>query len=362
MQWNLHDDTGKVPLTTPPVHVVRGSDPVLVADALRRLVDDLVGAEDRSLVVDEISGDAYDLGTVVDAASTPPLFGDRRVVVALGAGRFSKADDVAPLVAYLAAPMATSAIVLVWELAPGQQRLAAVPKKLTEALDAGGGRIISTDPGTSRDAREAWWDDVFSRSPVRLTRAATALVRERAGEDISTVPGLLRLLEGAYGPGVELDVDSVEPFLGRAGGVPPWELTDAIDRGDTAVALDALHRMSDAGGRHPLQIMATLTSHCLRIARLSGADVRGERDAANLLGIKGSTFPAKKALASARTLGPDNVKRAIAFCAEADLQLRGGSVAWPGELVLEVLVARLCRLARGAGRRNVGRGAVSSRR
>ncbi len=334
-----------------PIHLVRGGDPVLVADATGELVDELLGDADRGFALDEFTGEDYDLGAVVDAASTPPLFGDRRVVVARGCGRFTKKDDVAPIVAYLAAPMETSAIVLVWEQAAGQQRLGAVPKSLSAAVSSAGGTVRNVDPGSSRGARDEWWTTVFDEAAVRLDRDARQMIRDRAGEDLSTVPALLRLLSNAFGADTPLDAATVEPFLGAAGGVPPWELTDAIGRGDTAAALDALHRMAGAGERHPLQIMATLSSNQLRIARLSGADVRGERAAADLLGMKGSTFPAKKALAAAKAIGPDGARRAVRLCADADLALRGGGPAWPGELVLEVLVARLCRLGRRRGAR-----------
>ena len=345
-----------------PIHVVRGSDPILVADAVRSLVDELIGTADRSLALDEFSGDDYDLGHVVDAASTPPLFGDHRVVVARGAGRFSKADDAAPLVTYLEDPMESSVIVLVWELGTGQQRLSAIPKKLTAAIEGAGGALTTTDPGSSRGAKDSWYSELFAGAGISLSRDAQRIIRDRLGEDLSGAPGILRLLEGAYGQGAKVDAAAVEPFLGQSGGVPPWELTDAIDRGDAAGALDALHRMLGAGERHPLQIMTTLTSSYLRIARLSGSGVGNEKDAAALLGMKGSTFPAKKALTTTASLGPTGAHRAIELCAEADLTLRGGGVAWDGELVLEVLVARLCRLVRGRSGRSPARGAVSSRR
>ena len=45
---------------------------------------------------------------------------------------------------------------------------------------------------------------------------------------------------------------------------------------------------------------------------------------------------------------------AIGLVADAEVALKGGS-EWAGELVLEVLVARLCRLARAsAGDRDTG--------
>ena len=40
------------------------------------------------------------------------------------------------------------------------------------------------------------------------------------------------------GEGVRLTASDVEPFLGEAGDVPPWDFTDAIDAGQTAKALD----------------------------------------------------------------------------------------------------------------------------
>lgn len=328
-----------------PVIVVRGSDPILVTDRLREVIDAVVGSEDRTLIVDEYPPESYDLGVIVDAAQTPPLFSAFRVIVARGASRFSKGEDVAPLVAYLADPLPSSSVVLVWEPVAGQARLATIPKKLNEAIALVNGEVISTDPGASRPARDEWWSTFFAQAAVQLDGRAQKRMRDSVGEDVAEAPGLMRLLSGAYGAGARLDVAAIEPFLGAGGSVPPWELTDAIDRGDTAGALDALHRMLDAGDRHPLQVMATLSSAYLRIATLQGASITSERDAAALLGIKGSTFPAKKALSTLRTLGPDGAKRAVSLCAQADLTLRGGGVSWPGKLVLEVLVARLSRLA-----------------
>ena len=99
--------------------------------------------------------------------------------------------------------------------------------------------------------------------------------------------------------------------------------------------------MLGAGGRHPFQVLATLHTHYARMLRLDGADVAGEKDAAELLGMKGSTFPAKKALGSGAAPRPRPGRRGRSTCwPQADLDLRGGK-AWPDDLVLEVLVARL---------------------
>ena len=122
----------------------------------------------------------------------------------------------------------------------------------------------------------------------------------------------------------------------------PWELTDAIDRGDTEGALEALHRMSGAGQRHPLVVMASLHRHYAAMLRLDGAPVHTEADAAAVLGTR-TTFVAGKALREARRLGREGVGRAITLLAAADQDLRGAS-ACPADVVMEILVARLSRL------------------
>ena len=43
--------------------------------------------------------------------------------------------------------------------------------------------------------------------------------------------GLLDTLASAYGPGATVTVADLEPFLGEAGSLAPWDLTDAIDAG-----------------------------------------------------------------------------------------------------------------------------------
>jgi DNA polymerase-3 subunit delta len=168
-------------------------------------------------------------------------------------------------------------------------------------------------------------------------------VQSHLGEDVSRLGALLDTLSAAYGEGARVSAEQVEPFLGRAGAVAPWELTDAIDRGDTAAALEHLHRLMGAGGRHALVIMATLHTAYSRTLRLDGAGIADERQAAAALGMTGSTFPAKKALTQSRKLGHAGIARAITLLADADLALRG-TVEWSADLVLEVLVARLSRL------------------
>ena len=320
-------------------HLITGDDESLLLTAVSELVHRLVGDGDRSLMVDEFDGEEYETRAVVDAAQTPPFLTESRVVVARGVGRFG-ADELAPLVAYVADPLPSTELVLV----AGGGRLA---KSLVDAVKKNGGDIVDTVPPTRARERSGWFEDQVTAAGLRLDQQALNLLASWLGEDAGRVQGILETLESAYGDSRILKVADVEPFLGEAGGVPPWDLTDALDRGDTTKALLLLHRMMRAGDRHPLQVMAILHNHYTKLLTLDGADAGDEASVAAVLGIKPG-FPARKALEQYRKLGNSGVVRAIGLLAQADLDLRGAK-EWPDELVMEVLVARLSRL--GSGRR-----------
>ena len=323
-----------------PIHLVKGSDPVLVGDATTTLVAGLLAGRDRTEAVDELSGDEFGLDHVAMAASSISMFGDQ-IVVARNAGRF-KVDELEPLLNYLADPNPSSTVVWVWE-APVSVEARPLPKKLADVVKGAGGTVHDTDVPVQAKQRSAWLDRRLGEMDVALTSAARAKVADRFGEDVARVTGLVAVLEGSFPSGTKLDADDIEPFLGDAGSVPPWDLTDAIDRGDVTAAVSNLQRML-RGGRHPLQVIATLQTHVERMLRLDGADVGDEQEAAALLGMKGSTYPAKKALAGSRRMGSERLRQAIVLLAEADVDLRGAS-GWPSELVMEVLVGRMARLS-----------------
>ena len=320
-----------------------------MAQAVRAAVDDLVGDGDRSLMVEEVTEERFvepgapTLAPLVTAAQTPPFLTDRRVVVGRNLTLFSKTAAVLPLIELLASPPETTDLVLVWERASTTNRMPTVPKGLTEALRSAGAETVDAAP--SGRGRKAMLEERLATAPVRLDASAKAAVADRLGDDVGRLAPILDTLAATFGPDARLGADDVRPFLGEASDVPPWELTDAIDAGDIGLALDKLGRMIGGGDRHPLQIMATLQSHYQRVLKLDGAGATDEKAAAAVLGMTGSTFPARKALNLTRKLGRPRVVRAIGLLATADLDLRGAS-ALPPDLIMTVLVARLAQLSR----------------
>jgi DNA polymerase-3 subunit delta len=321
------------------VFLVTGDDETLLADAVNGLVHELVGTGDRGLMVEDVDAEA-DVTSIIDAAQTPPFLTDSRVVIARAVGRFN-ADDAKPLVAYLGDPLPTTHLVLVG----GGGRLA---KSLTDAVKAAGGTTKATGAPVNKRDRGQWIDEHVAAAGIRLDNSAANALAAWLGEDAGRLSGVLATLVSTFDPGTRLTAADIEPYLGRAGSVPPWDLTDAIDAGDVRTALVVLQRMTAGGDRHPLQLMAILHTHYTRLLRVDGSGARSEGAVGELLGLKG--FQAGKVLRQYERLGSTGVQRAIELLATADLDLRGQK-EWPDNLVMEVLVARLARLSPAARRR-----------
>jgi DNA polymerase-3 subunit delta len=321
-----------------PVVLIDGDDATLLAEAVRSAIADLVADDERDLAVEDFGGDEVDLARIADTCATPPFLSPRRIVVVRDAGRFST-DEVAPLLAYLEDPLPTTVLILV---AGG----GTVAPKLAAAVKARG-HVVSTRVG-QREARD-WVRSRIRAAPLRIDGPAEALIEAHLGEDVSRLGALLEVLVAAHGEGGAVGTAEVEPYLGEAGAVAPWTFTDAIDSGRAADALIQLHRLLGGGERHPLVVLAILHRHVQSLLRVDSPSIQSEADAAAAMGIAPgrSTYPAKKALGTARRWGSASVAEALGLVADAELDLKGAS-SWLPEAVVEVLVARLCRLARSA--------------
>ena len=339
------------------VHVVKGDDPILRADVLEVVVAELVGDDDRSLTVEEHTvpgkGGEGESGGVearqavvaaaVNAAESPPFMTSRRVVVVRDVGSLLT-GEVGPLVACLGDLLETTELVLV-------TGGGTVPPALSKAWkDAG-----ATEHGAARTKGEDVLALAAADAGLTLRSDAVDAIVDRVGGEVGRIPAIVEVLAAAYDGAAVLGAEEVAPYLGEAGGIPPYALTNAIEEGDVAGALEVLQRVLTATGSqqpkpmHPLQILAMLHNNLRRTARLDAPDVRSVDDAVAALGGKVKEYPARKALDQARRLGPEGIREAYAAIAQADLDLKGAR-AIPEDAVMEVLVARLAALnARSGG-------------
>jgi DNA polymerase-3 subunit delta len=348
------------------VYLVKGTDPLLRDRVVDEVVTELLAGDDRSLALEDFTvpgraggedapaasgAEAREavVAAVLNAASSPPFMTSHRVVVIRDSGALT-ASDVEPIVAFLADPLDTTLLVFV-------QGGGTMPTALSKQLKAT--KAIERAPESEKT--QDVLGTALRRAGLRLRPEAAKVVTSHLGDDAGRVDALVAVLAEAHPEGAQLGEDDVAPYLGDAGAVPAYQLTNAIEAGDAARALEVLHRLMTVSSpqqpkpMHPLQIMGTLTSSYRRVLRCDDPSIRTADDAIAALGGRVSSFPARKAMEQAHALGSDGIRTAFDHLAQADLDLKGAR-GIPEDAVMEVLVVRLARLAASAGGGRRGRG------
>jgi DNA polymerase-3 subunit delta len=339
------------------IYLITGSDARLVSVKLTDLTAQLVGDGDRNTML--LSHDLETLGAddrdqeianAMIGAQTGSLFGGERVVVLRGIGE-ATVDQLKPLVAYLAQPLEDTQLVLT-----GSGKLA---KSITDALKQAGATTINTSPPSRFTELSMWFQEQLTEAGLKVDSGALKMLIEWLGQDQARLPSIIEVLVSTYGTNKKLTVDEIEPFLGQEGSVMPWDLTDAIDLANSPKAIAMLRRMMRSGESHPMQLMALLHNHYVKLLKLDGPEVRTASEAMTIIGAK-SEFQGKKYLETYRRLGAANISAALQLLARADIDLRGGKDL-EEELIMEILVARLSRMG-GAPQHVKTGGRFTSRR
>jgi DNA polymerase-3 subunit delta len=323
----------------------------MVYDALHNVIDSALGELDPSFALQDFT--AKDVTTsgvesvvprVLEALNTPPFLVERRVVVVRDAQSLV-AEEIGALSDWMSAP------------APGIVLVLAIVGTKTHKLVKASSEVIEVNVGSRSSERVSFVETKLAEYRVGVDHATAQRIAEQVGDDVARVDALARTLQAIYGS-APLNFSHIEPYLGDAGDVPEWDLTDAIDRGDSTRSIVVARRMLDSKGRAGLQIVNMLQRHYLRMARLEGSGARGADDAAALLGIK--SFPAGKSLQMSQRLGAARISTAVHWITEADAALKG-AVSYGGKdlntdmdatelTVIEILVARLARMTLGTRR------------
>ncbi len=311
-------------------------DESLISLEMTSLIDRLVGDDDKSMMLDDFdcSESSFTFGPVADALTTMSLFIDRKVVLVRHLHDL-KAEYVDSFVAALDASIDEVDLVIT--------TTGRVLKSINDALKRRGVETIGAVAISNAGERIKWVESKLVEAGFTYSPDAARLIAQWFGGDQARVAGLLATLTSTYGENAKLSRSDIEVFLGEAGSIAPWDLTDAIDKGDVNTALVMLHRMLHDS--HPFQILGLLANRYAQMMKIDGRGVRTAADAVEILG--GKEFTARKVLEQFQRLGSGGISRAIALLAEADIDMRGGK-DWEPELVMEVLVARLARLG-GAG-------------
>lgn len=264
----------------PPVAVIVGDDDHEKAE-LVTAVQRTVEADLEAFNVQRFYSDDADIAGVVAAAHTVPLLGDRRVIVLLRVERLfkragRKSDDeesedvadepastkLAPLEAYVAAPLDTTCLVLSGVDINRATRLGKLLVKHAAMVECWGlktekeARGYNAVPAALSKAA-GFIKERLKEAGMSISEDAVVPLLEHCGTDIAVLRGDLdRLLLYCAGQRAISRADVLQ-VVGGATQIDQWAMTRAIEQGAAGPALRELALALDAGAA-PYQVLGQL--------------------------------------------------------------------------------------------------------
>ncbi|HZD75303.1 MAG TPA: DNA polymerase III subunit delta [Actinomycetota bacterium] len=305
-----------------------------VADAVAAARDEL-GPE---TTVEEVQGGSLPDGFAMGLA-TASLFGGGRVVVVQGAD----ALDATGRQAVLAAARDPSPGTVLVLRAGGVGRQARFFKDLQQHAQ------VVTAARLKPSERTSWLRAEVRRFGRKADEAAVTALLDTVGHDLRELAAAVAKLHVAVPPPEPLRARHVTAFLTQTADRGVFELTDAVFAGDAATALGHLESLL-AQGEDVLGLLGMLARQLRLLLKVSEHPNTPAGQVAQAVGGGVRDWQVDRARRQARKFQPEVLRRALDLIAEADAEVRNGSL--PSRLLLELVVARVASAgAPAAGRR-----------
>lgn len=208
-------------------------------------------------------------------------------------------------------------------------------KTLTKTVEKLGGVVYAT-PSSDK-----------MKLPERLVRSthvnadARDFLVDYVGEEYDTLIPLIRsIMTLDSRQQHRLTVEQLSNRLPQPpGSVPPWEIEKPLFAGDTAKALDILHRVSKNSSRYliVLKILRNKVNLLFRVAALLSDDASlTQQDIAHTLD-EANNYGLKLAMQRARSMGLDKTAELARLTSHYNTQICGGSPVC-GTLLMEAMI------------------------
>ena len=305
-------------------------------EGLRRAVLGADAGQAGSFNLDNYDLKASGVHAVLDSARTLPMFAKRRLVIARGLGEV-KADDLAPLIDYVADPNPATCLVLV-----GAGKIDGRLRAFQALRKAG----FLHDFARLRDWQVAEWiAGEARRRGVAIAPDAARALADAAGPELGRVSLCLDQVALFAGAGAKITIAHVEEVVPESRERGIFELTKAIGSGQRAQSLALLANLL----RHrepPLRIQFMLMRQLRQIWRAKELETNGapRPEIAQRVGIAPHFLD--DILIPARRMSTSALERSFALLYEADRRLKSSRV--DPEIQISRLVLALVQEASGA--------------
>lgn len=308
------------------VYLAVGADAHKRAYLLERMEKRLAAQGSLEFDEDVFSGTTAQGNAIVMSCNIAPFLNATRLVVVHDADKLGKSDAEA-LVAYLAAPCATTVLFLEAEKLAKSTRL----YKACARIDAKA--VIDCAPQKARDLPAKVRGFAASRRASMTPDAAAELVA-RVGQDTMRLDAEVAKLVATYGQGAVIERDDVCRSVARSAEPKPWDFTDALARRDVAACLALEAQMGSTNPRQLLWRSVALLRELLIVkdmGRCSQAAIAAE--------LGGPAWKYKHHVGWAAGFSDDELREAFVGAAALEAAMNAGG---DEELLFDAWVVDVC--------------------
>ncbi len=311
-----------------PVYLLHGEEDFLLDMVLNVLLDAVLPVDLRSLNLDVVSCGEVDGREIASRASSMPMMGDMRVVVARNIERMTQ-RDLELLGRYVDAPSETTTLVLAGKKAD-------LRRKPFSTLNARGAAF---ECAPLYDAKiPAWISERVRLRGASIDEEAALLLSGYVGSSLREIESEIEKLLTYVGDRKAVTGDDVAAVVGFSREYTIFQLQDSIGRGDARGALIILDHMLDDGQSMPYFI-AMLTGYFSSLWRLHHLLQRGTREAGDQADFpKAWNWKKNEYLAALRLYPASRIERAFKLMAETAFASRQTSGADDRDLLHTMLV------------------------
>jgi DNA polymerase-3 subunit delta len=249
-----------------------------------------------------------------------------------------KAADTKAIGDYLRSPTPETVLALVGQELKKESALAKACVKT--------GDVLVYD--TPKRNLSPWVADQFARAGAKAEPEACRVLVELVGDDFVDLASEVEKL-ATWADGDEIRESDVETLVASRAETPPWTLTDAWARRDTAGVLQACERILTSGEKTVSGLVWQLADHVglVRACRDFARDGVSVAEAAKRLRKK--EYPVRKAYSQAEAFSDVELDGAVTRLAALDVAVKGGS-RLPDDLELERALVEITRPRTGSAR------------
>ncbi|HOT98668.1 MAG TPA: DNA polymerase III subunit delta [bacterium] len=311
-----------------PVYLFYGQDDFQIELIVEALIRKAVEPGSKDFNFDPLYGNETEGAQIVNLASAYPMMAERRVVLVKNV-HLLPAADLELVARYAKSALASTCLVLT--AAKIDARRTVWQQLLQNSVN------VECRPLYDNQVPD-WLRRRLSHAGLTITEEAIRMLQGLAGSNLRQLESEIDKVKINLGERKRIEVGDVERVVGATRQFSIFELCDAVGQRRIDASLVIVDHMLTQG-EQPTGILAMLTRHFVILSRLNAMKDRRLPPESLAKALKIQPFFLKNYAAQANNFSAAQLRSAIGYLLDADLQLKS-SYQKP-RLVLELLLLRL---------------------